>query len=113
MPAPNATWTDPTTNVDGSPITPGEITGYTVGVRDTTVPGSAVGTYPFTITAPATATSAMLSALTPALPTGRVLAAAVQANTAVNSSVWTQEVTFTIAPPAPPVPNAPTGFGVA
>jgi hypothetical protein len=107
-----ASWVDPTTNVDGSPIAAGEITGYTIGVRDTTVAGSTAGTYPFTATAPATATSELLSLITPVLPTGDVLAAAVQANTATTNSAWSAEATFTLSPP-PPTPNAPTNFTVA
>lgn len=118
--ATKATWTDPTTNVDGSAISPGEITGYTLGVRDTSVAGSVAGTYPYAVSVPgAASTSALLSALTPSLPTGKILAASVRANTgqldANNnpiSSAWAAEVSFTLTPP-PVVPNAPTGFGVA
>jgi hypothetical protein len=104
-----ANWTDPTTNADGSPIAAGEITGYLLGVRDTTVAGSAAGTYPYSIQAPATSTSQLLSAITPTLPTGKVLAAAVQALTANNASAWSAEAQFELEP----VPSAPTGFGVA
>jgi hypothetical protein len=112
-------WTDPTTNTDGSPVAAGEITGYEIGVRDTTAAGSAAGTYPFGAKAPSTATSELISLLTPALPKGVLLAAAVRANTAgvdgnnnpVNSA-WSTEATFTLTPPAP-VPNPPTSFGVA
>ncbi len=39
-------WTDPTTNTDGTPLSQNEITGYQVGLRSTTVSGSAAGTYP-------------------------------------------------------------------
>jgi hypothetical protein len=111
-------WTDPTTNVDGTPITPGEITAYELGVRDTTAAGSAPGTYPFGVKAPPSAVSEPLSLLAPALPTGVLLAGAVRADTGgldangnpVNSA-WSSEVTFTLTPPAP-VPNPPTGFTV-
>lgn len=107
-----ASWTDPTANVDGSPIAPGEIISYTVGVRDAGATGTPPGTYPFAITAPATATSVLLASLNPHLPTGVTLAAAARANTAGPSSDWTPEVTFTL--PAPlPVPNPPTVFTVA
>lgn len=107
-----ASWTAPATNTDGSPIAQGEITGYTVGVRDTTAPGSAAGTYPYSLRAPATDTSELLSLITPKLPTGVLLAAAVRADTAGPSSDWTAEVTFTL--PAPlPVPNPPSNFTVA
>ncbi len=102
------TWTDPTTNVDGSAIAAGEITSYTIGVRNTTATGSVAGTYTITVTAPPTVTSDLLSAITPALPAGSY-AAAIQANTASTSSPWSTEATFTIAE----VPNPPTGFGVA
>lgn len=114
-----ATWVDPTTNVDGSPVTSGEITGYEVGVRDTTAAGSAPGVYPYGAKSPSTATSEMLSLLNPALPKGVKLAIAVRANTAgldasgnpINSD-WTAELTFVLSVPAP-VPNPPTGFTVA
>lgn len=113
-----ATWVDPTTNTDGSPIAPGEITSYTLGVRDTTAAGSAAGTYPFSVSAPPNATSEPLDIIKPALPKGVLLAAAVRTDTAgldaagkPISSVWTPEVTFTLPAPAP-VPNQPTGFSV-
>lgn len=107
-----ATWVDPTTNTDGTPIAAGEITGFTIGVRDTTAAGSAAGTYPFTAGAPATATSELLSLLNPALPKGVALAAAIRADTAGPSSAWGAEVSFTL--PAPlPIPNPPTGFTIA
>jgi len=112
-------WTDPTLNEDGSPVAAGEIVSYTVGVRDTSAAGSAPGTYPYGITAPSTATSALLASLTPHLPTGVPLAAAVRADTAgldaqgqLIHSKWTPEVTFTLATPAP-IPQAPTDFKLA
>jgi hypothetical protein len=112
-------WTDPTTNVDGSPIAAGEVTAYEIGVRDTTATGSAAGTYPFGIKAPPSATFEPFSALQPALPIGVLLAAAVRTDTgAVDgnnnpiNSAWTAEVTFTLPVP-PPIPNPPTGFTVA
>jgi len=112
-------WQDPTTNVDGSPIATGEVTGYEVGVRDTTAAGSVAGTYPWDIRAPATATSELFSVLTPSLPTGKLLAVSVRANTAgvdasgnpVNSA-WANEATFTLPTPAP-VPNAPASVAVS
>lgn len=107
-----ASWIDPTTNTDGTPVTDGEITSYTLGVRDTTVTGSAAGTYPFSVSAPSTATSEPLALITPVLPKGVLLAAAVRADTAGPSSVWTPEVTFTLPAPAP-IPNPPSGFTVA
>jgi len=107
-----ASWVDPTTNTDGSPIGPDEITSYEIGVRDTTAAGSVAGTYPFGFKAPKDATSEPLSVITPILPTGVQLAAALRANTAGPSSDWTPEVTFTLPAPAP-VPNPPSGFTVA
>jgi len=111
-------WTDPTTNVDGSPVTAGEIVGYEVGVRDTSAAGSAAGSYPFGAKAPGAAVSELISAI-PKLPTGVSLAAAVRAVTGVNdasgnpiTSAWSSEATFTIAPP-PPVPNPPTQVAVS
>lgn len=105
-----ATWTDPTTNTDGTTIASGEITGYAVGVRNTAASGSVPGVYPYTATAPATSTSELLSLLTPVLPTGVPLAGAVQALSTTNgNSAWSAEATFTLVAP----PNAPSGFGVA
>lgn len=111
-------WIDPTQNVDGSAIASGEIVSYEVGVRDTSASGSAAGSYPFGAKAPATAVSELISAI-PNLPTGKPLAVAVRAVTGVNdgsgnpiTSAWSDEATFTIAPP-PPVPNRPTGVSVA
>lgn len=112
-------WIDPTTNTDGSPIAPGEITGYEIGARDTTATGSAAGTYPYGFKAPPDAVEEPLAVLNPALPKGVLLAAAIRANTAgldasgqLINSPWTPEVTFTLPVPAP-VPNPPSGFSVA
>jgi hypothetical protein len=104
-------WKDPTTNVDGSPIADGEITNYLIGVRSTTVAGSAAGTYPVQANAAgAAASSELISAL------GEVLvpdtyAVAVQTVGPTNSA-WSAETTFVIAPPVLPVPNPPTGLTV-
>jgi len=101
-------WTDPTTNLDGTAIAAGEITGYTVGVRNTATAGSAAGTYPITLAVAAGATTALISAITPALPAGSY-ASAVMAATAAGGSAWSAEATFTLVE----VPNAPTGFTVS
>lgn len=103
-----ASWTDPTTNVDGTPIAAGEITGYSVGVR---LASGVAGTYPYVATAPATATSELLSLLVPVLPTGQSLIGAVQAlSTANGPSKWsTESAAFTLLAP----PNPPTGFTVS
>lgn len=102
------TWTDPTANTDGSPIVPGEITGYNLGIRVTSAPGSAAGIYPINVpVAGAAAASALLSAISPVLVPGSY-AAAVETVGPVNSA-WSSEVAFTIAPPTP---AAPTGLTV-
>lgn len=101
-------WVDPTANTDGSALAPSEITGYTIGVRNTVTTGSTPGTYPITLAVPATVTSALLSAITPQLPVGSY-AAAIQAVTAVSNSAWSTEAAFTVVE----VPNPPTGFTVS
>jgi hypothetical protein len=100
------TWTDTTTNADGTPIVAGEVTGYTVGVRPAT--GTA-GTYPITgsVTSP-TATSELFTSLNTMLTPGSY-AAAIRADGPVTSP-WSAEITFTVAPEQP---AAPSGFGVA
>lgn len=100
------TWTDPVTNVDGSPITPGEITGYDVGVR---LASSAAGSYPIVTNVPGeTAGSELLSALSTVLAPG-TYSASIRASGPVPSA-WANEVTFIIAPPQP---SPPTNFSVA
>lgn len=106
------TWNDPTTNVDGSPLVAGEITGYTIGIRSTTAAGSLMGTYPIQVpVVGAAAATELLSQITPVLAPD-TYAAAIQTNGPVNSA-FTPEVTFTIAPPPAPVPNPPSNFGIA
>lgn len=107
-----ASWSPPVLNTDGSAILDGEITGYTVGVRDTSAPGSVAGTYPYSLRAPATETTELLSLITPKLPTGVTLAAAVRADTAGPSSDWSSEVPFTLPAPAP-TPEPPGNFSIA
>lgn len=103
------TWTDATTNTDGSAIAAGEVTGFQIGVRSATAQGSAAGTYPILLpTAAASATSEAVSAATPMLQPDTYFAA-IRSTGPVNSA-WTNEIEFTIAQP---VPNPPTGFGVA
>jgi hypothetical protein len=97
------TWTDPTTNVDGSPIVAGEITGYSIGI------GTASGNYPIQVPVPGpAAASELLSQITPALVPGTYFAA-VQAIGPVDS-VFSNEVSFVIAAAQP---NPPTNFTVA
>lgn len=102
-------WTDPTTNVDGTPLADGEVTGYTVGVRSTTVAGSVAGTYPITgAVAGATSTGETIAALNAMLKPD-TYAAAVRADGPVPSD-WSAEQTFTLAPAQP---SAPSGFVVS
>jgi hypothetical protein len=102
-------WTDPTTNTDGSPIAAGEITGYTIGIRNTAATGSVVGMYPITANvAGAAAASELVSALGTVLAPGSY-AAAIQ-SAGPTPSAFSAEVAFTIAAP---VPNPPTNFGIA
>lgn len=100
------TWADPTTNVDGTPISAGEITGYTVGVRSESAAGSVAGTYPITgsVTDP-TATSELFTHLNTMLKPD-TYAAAIRADGPVVSP-WSAEITFTVAPEQP---SAPSGF---
>jgi hypothetical protein len=94
-------WTDPTTNVDGTAVTTGEITGYTIGIRPST---GTVGTYPTLVNVSgASATSAAL----PTLAAG-TYDAAIMSVGPINSA-WSAEVSFTIAE----TPNPPSGFSVA
>ena len=103
------TWVDPTTNVDGTPIAAGEVTGYTIGIRSTTATGSVAGTYPIMAqVSGATATNELLTALGTVLKPD-TYAAAIQTAGPVPSA-FTAEVTFTIAPAQP---SPPTGFTVA
>lgn len=90
-------------------------TGYTIGVRDTTAPASQAGAYLWFATS--TDPSVLVSALgrgtaqyQEALPTGVLLAAAVQAqittvdangiSTAQTLSDWSAEITFTVDAPS-------------
>lgn len=103
------TWTPPTTNTDGSALTTGEVTGYIVGLRSTTVPGNVAGTYP--IQSPPTAADAVteaLSAITANLKSDSY-AVAVQTQSTDGPSAWSAEVLFT---GALPVPNAPSDISV-
>ena len=97
-------WTDATLNTDGTPIAAGEITGYNVGVRLAT--GSA-GTYAYTDTAPVTATSVLLASLSPPVPVGESLVAAVQSTGPTNSG-WSESAPFTLSAPVPAAPTAVT-----
>lgn len=96
-----ALWTDPTTNTDGTPITSGEVTGFTLGI------GLSTGSY--TILTPVTgptATSVAIAAVTPVLVPGTVYFAAVR-TAGPNPSGWSNEFSFTLAAE---VPSPPTAF---
>lgn len=98
------TWVIPTTNTDGSAVTPGEITGYTIGV------GTASGNYTMmTSVADPTATAEPLNKLSSVLAPGTYFAA-IRAESTGGPSAFSNEVTFQIAAP---VPNPPTSFTVA
>jgi hypothetical protein len=102
-------WTDPVTNTDGSAITAGEVTGYTVGVRSTTAAGSVAGTYLITGSVAGAASTGETVAALSALLKPDTYAAAVRADGPVPSA-WSTEATFTIAPAQP---NPPSGFVVS
>lgn len=102
------TWTDPTTNTDGSPIVAGQITSYIVGIR--TLSGT-VGEYPTEFVASSLArANEIIAAIADVLAPGTYIAA-VQAVGAAPSS-WSAESTFIVAPPVVLVPNPPTGLTV-
>jgi hypothetical protein len=95
-------WVNPTANTDGSPVTPGEITGYTIGV------GTSAGNYTVltTVTDP-NATTEPLANLSTLLKPATYFAS-IRAESVNGPSAWATEISFTIAPPA--APNAPTSF---
>ena len=96
-------WQPPTTNVDGSAIVAGEITGYQIGIRPST---GTVGTYPTLVSVSGpTTTAELLSALPTPLAAGSYNAA-IQTVGPIDSA-WSTEIAFTIAPPTP---GPPTGF---
>lgn len=104
MSTPNQfTWVAPTTNTDGTAITPGEITGYTIGIRP--LSGGAAGTYPIQAqVASPTATNELIVELGTVLKPDSYVAA-IRTVGSVPSD-WTAEVHFTISPPQPNPPNA-------
>lgn len=103
------TWTPAATNTDGTPLTDGEITGYTLGIRSTTAAGSVAGTYPIlaSITDPKATEEAIASIGTVLKPD--TYAAAIRSE-GPEESAWTSEVTF---PVSAPVPNPPSAFAVS
>ena len=103
-------WTIPTENTDGTPIVPGEITGYQIGIRN--VANSNVGVYSiFSVVANATAGSLAFASLGATLPPGTYAGAAQTLSTTNGNSGWSNEVTFTWQSTANP--KSPTGFTVS
>lgn len=101
-------WVPTTVNTDGSPLQPGEITGYVVGIRSATASGTTLGVYPAVSSAtPATAVSDAFSALNLVLKPDTYFAAVQSVGPL--TSPWSAEVEFVIAQPQP---SAPTGFTV-
>lgn len=97
-------WTDPTTNTDGSPIVAGEITGYNLGIRVGTLTDGHAGAYTINVPVPgAAAASELLSAISPILaPNSYVIAIE---SVGPVSSAFSPEVAFVIAPPTPSAPT--------
>lgn len=107
------TWVVPTTNTDGTAITDGEITGYTIGIRSLSSAGSSAGTYPTLVPVSSpTATTETLAQVAAAL--GKPLApdnyAAAIRSVGPVASDWTAEQDFTVDAPKP---NPPSVFSVA
>lgn len=88
----NFTFVPPTLNVDSSPITAGEITGYEMGIRLTSV-GSA-GTYSILIEIPLSTVGSLLSSAIQAQLASGAYSAAVRTVGSTNSA-WSSEVAFT------------------
>ena len=101
-------WADPSTNVGGSPILPGEVTGYQLGVRaDGT---GAAGTYAQTIAVTgATSSTLSASAVQAALNLASGDYWASIRTVGPTDSTWSAEVPFAVLG----VPNPPTGLSVA
>jgi hypothetical protein len=115
---PTVSWTDPTLNTDGTPITAGELSGYLVGLRDVNAAGSAVGVYPKTATvAGASATSALLSVLgfLTSMVSGHTYGIAAESEVGgAAAGPWSTELLFQYVPPVvPSVPEAPTALKIA
>lgn len=104
------TWVDPTTNIDGTSLATGEVTGYQLGIRNTA--NSSVGQYTiFSVVTTANAVSDAFSALGTTLTPGNYAAAVQTLSTTNGNSAWSSEVTFTWVSTA--APSAPTGFTVS
>jgi hypothetical protein len=102
-------WEDPTQNTDNTPIVPGEITGFNIGIRKSTDP---VGTYPTNVLIKdPTVTSEAFSLLGVTLTPGDYFAAIQALSTTNGNSAFSAEAAFTIVSTAPP--QAPTGFTIS
>lgn len=85
-------WVPPTQNSDGSAITPGEITGYEIGVRPST---GTPGVYSVILDTDGPFTSADLIAnISPALTSGTYYAAVRSVGSV--TSPWSSELLFTV-----------------
>jgi hypothetical protein len=100
-------WTPPTQNVDGTPIVPGEITGYLIGIRSTT---GVQYQYPYSTTVPADVTNVPLASIQPPLPPGTYVATVLTSDAAGNSTWATESAPFTISEA---VASPPTGVTVS
>ncbi len=96
------TWAAPTLNTDGSPIKPGEITGYELGVRPA---HGTPGVYP--LTAPAATMADAPAALSSLKLVVGDYFGAVRAVGPVDSP-WSAETPFAVMP----VPRAPGDFRI-
>lgn len=84
-------WTPPTQNIDGSALTPGEVTGYEVGLRT----GGSPGTYSIILAVDGPFTSADLIAnIQPPLSPGTYFVAVRTAGSV--SGQWSTESVFTV-----------------
>ncbi len=99
-------WTVPTQHTDGTPLSAGEITSYNVGVR---LASGTAGTYAYTATASASATSELISQLSPTPPTGVPIVAGVQAVAAQGNSAYAESSPVTLLA----LPNPPTAVTFA
>lgn len=99
----------PTTNTDGTPIPPGEITSYNVGVRSLTATGSVAGTYPFSGSLSASASPLALTLESLGVTKADSYAASAQAVTPNGTSAWGPEFSFTAAPSLPNPPTVSVG----
>ena len=115
MPIPTSIdWEIPTTNVDGTPIAPGEITGYLIGIRKASDPQPAqdgTGTYPvsFLVTNPAL-THEAFSVVGGNLPQDNYKITMQTLSTTNGNGPFAPEKDFSTI--IPPKPNAP-GFTVS